>query len=425
MINQMRNITITPGVRLVLVKSDKFKTDLVSVYLKRPLEKKEATANTLLARVLERGTHHYPTTQAFNAHLDSLYGASVFSDVSKIGELHVLQFKAQLPRSLWIKDLDSLKEAILLLSELIFSPATEGEGFLNAYVEQEKENLKQEIESRTNDKASYAVDRMIENMCADQPFSVYSIGDVTSLDTLDAIRLYNHYKLVLAEAEVDIILFGDFDFDNAESLCKEAFPFVGERKMLPISTGWKTDNVQIKSIVERMDVTQSKLVVGYRTEINGQHPKYNAALLFSTILGGTPSSRLFNRVREQESLCYYVQSKLDKFKGLMIVMAGIDQSAEGRVSELIDEIFEDLIKGNITEEELKISKKAVIAGLRSIIDYPNSFSNFLFSQWMTQEQPDIELIVEQLEKISMAEVVDAGRYFKKDTKYLLTGEESQ
>src|SRR5665811_778418 len=97
MIDQTRYITITPGVRLVLVQSAKFKTDLVSVYLKRPLGKNEATANTLLARVLERGTNQFPTTQAFNAHLDRLYGASVFSDVSKIGELHVIQFKAQLP----------------------------------------------------------------------------------------------------------------------------------------------------------------------------------------------------------------------------------------------------------------------------------------------------------------------------------------
>jgi predicted Zn-dependent peptidase len=184
-------------------------------------------------------------------------------------------------------------------------------------------------------------------------------------------------------------------------------------------------NHEVQRVVERMGVTQAKLVIGYRTPITGLTPGFYPALLFSTILGGTPSSRLFNRLREQESLCYYVQSKLDKFKGLLIITAGIDKAVDVRATDLIDEVFKDLINGNVAEEELQIAKKAVISGLRSITDYPNSFSNFLFSQWVTQEQPDIDQLVKKLEDVTLAQVIEAGKSFEKDTWYLLTGEESQ
>lgn len=416
---------LAPGVRLALIKSGKFKTDLVSVYLKRPLDKAEATYNTLLARVLERGTQRYPTTQTFNAHLDNLYGALLYSDVTKIGEIHILQFKTQLPRSPWIIDMNPLKEAIGILKEIIFEPALEKGAFISAYVDQEIENLKQEIESRTNDKSSYAMDRMVEHMCPNEPYSVYTYGDVASLEAMNAEKLYQHYLKVLREAEIDIVVFGDFEFEEALSECRAAFAFSGERAPLQVVSPWRSSIGKVKEIVERTDVNQAKLVIGYRTEISGEHPLYYPAMLFSTVLGGTPSSRLFNRVREQESLCYYIQSKYDRFKGLLMVMAGIDKATGPRATELIDEVFEDLASGGVTQEELDIAKKSIISGLRSITDFPNSYSNFLFSQWLSHEELDIEKIISKVNQVSAAQLTEAGKTFKKDTWYVLTGEDGE
>jgi len=425
MIEEVKYNQLAPGVRLVLIKSGKFKTDLVSVYLKRPLSKAEATYNTLLARVMERGTERYPTTQSFNAHLDNLYGAMLYSDVTKIGELHILQFKTQLPRSSWILDMNSLKEAIGILREVIFEPALEEGVFIKAYVEQEIENLKREIESRTNDKATYAMDRMVEYMCPEEPYSAYTYGDVSVLEDMDAPKLYQHYQKVLAEAEIDIVVFGDFEFDQALTVCSEAFAFSGARASLEVTSPWRSELDKVKEITERTDVNQAKLVIGYRSNISGEHPLYYPAMLFSTVLGGTPSSRLFNRVREKESLCYYIQSKFDRFKGMLMIMAGIDRASGTRVTELTDEIFLELTEGRVQQEELEIAKKSIVSGLRSITDFPNSYSNFLFSQLLSHEELDIERIIDKVNQVSIEQMTEAGRTFVKDTWYMLTGEEDQ
>jgi predicted Zn-dependent peptidase len=181
----------------------------------------------------------------------------------------------------------------------------------------------------------------------------------------------------------------------------------------------------VHRVIERTQINQAKLVIGYRTPVSGAHPLYYPALLFSTVLGGTPSSRLFNRIREQESLCYYVQSKFDRFKGMLIVTAGIDKTSDARATELVDEVFKDMLEGQITQDELENARKSIVSGLRSITDYPNSYSNFLFSQWMTEETLDIELIIQKLNAVEIEEVTSAGRLFVKDTWYLLTGEENQ
>jgi len=70
MINKTKDIEIQEKVNLHLLKSDKFKTDLIGIYIKRPLKEKEASMNALLTRVLERGMKKYKTAQELNIHLD-------------------------------------------------------------------------------------------------------------------------------------------------------------------------------------------------------------------------------------------------------------------------------------------------------------------------------------------------------------------
>ena len=51
-------------------------------------------------------------------------------------------------------------------------------GFKEEYVNQEKENVKQRIEAKIDNKAKYALDRCIEEMYKEEPFGLYKFGYV-------------------------------------------------------------------------------------------------------------------------------------------------------------------------------------------------------------------------------------------------------
>ena len=71
-------------------------------------------------------------------------------------------------------------------------------------------------------------------------------------------------------------------------------------------------------------------------------------LVYSSILGGGPHSKLFINVREKASLAYYAFARLEKFKGLMFVSAGIDVDKDEQTLDIIMEQLNAMTKGDIT-----------------------------------------------------------------------------
>ena len=76
---------IADGVRLVSVRTDKFKTSRISFTMATPLEG-NISAKAILPYLLHRRCAEYPDFTAFNGMLDELYGAVVSASVSKVGE---------------------------------------------------------------------------------------------------------------------------------------------------------------------------------------------------------------------------------------------------------------------------------------------------------------------------------------------------
>lgn len=422
MIDALKTISMAAHVDLHLIKSKKFKTDLVSVYFLRPLTKEEATLNALLTRILDRGCAKYPNAQVLNQHLDDLYGMSLVSDVSKVGERHQVQLKVQFPRSPIIgKNL--MADGLELLWETLYRPLVEGEKFQSSVFEMEKQQLKQEIESRVNDKTTYAVDRALEIMCENEAYRFYAYGDVEYLETVTNEQLYAHFQNVIHHSKMDFVIMGNFDFDETERLMRQYFK---ESVTDIVSVPEEVVHVPITSVrhaSDSMSVQQGKLIVGYRTYTDRKDPMYYPMQLFSTIFGGMPSSKLFMNLREKESLCYFIGSKIDKLKGIMYVVAGIDFDKFDISNELIDVEFENMLAGNFNEEDMDMAKKAIIASLRSISDYPNSFSNFYYNQYMLEDPVDIEHYVANFEAITKEQVIEAGKRVQKDIIYFLKGSE--
>ena len=76
-----------------------------------------------------------------------------------------------------------------------------------------------------------------------------------------------------------------------------------------------------REVREALDVTQGKLCIVFRTGCTARDESYPALLMLNAIYGGGVTSKLFQNVREQMSLCYYAGSSIEKFKGVMVVSA--------------------------------------------------------------------------------------------------------
>lgn len=415
-------IEIGNGIHLNLVKTDKFKSNLLSYYFMRPLSKDEVTKNALLPLVLKRGTDGYDTNLKIQRKLEETYGTSLSIAINKRGEKHVLRFTVETVNGGYVGDKDYIYDVIDLLNSIIYNPVLEKGFFKKDYVEQEKENLRRRIEGRINDKRSYALDRCIEEMCKNEKFSIYPLGNISDLEGINEDILYSHYQNVIKTSPIEIFYVGEYDEKLVEYIKNTSKMERDQILSLPreqIISGVKTKNM----VQEDLDVNQGKLVLGFRTGIPYEDRLYNGLVVASDILGGGPNSKLFRNVREKESLAYYITSSVFKYKSIMLIDGGIEFSNFEKTIDIVKEQLEEIKKGNFTDEDIEISKKSIKASTESIKDSIFLISEFFFSQRLSGDDRSLNEILKDLDGVTKDEITKAMSKVVLDTIYFMKNSE--
>ena len=200
---------IMQDVFLTYLPARKFKTSRLTVNLIAGLDRASASANALLPAVLSRGTARYPDMEQLSAAMDTLYGATVDSIVRKKGERQCIGFAASFIDDAFTPHGEKLLEPVAALTgEMLLDPVTAEGHFLPDYVAGEKANLIDAIRSLRNDKRDWADIRLMQEMCAGEPYSILRLGDEETAERIDARSLYLHSRTLLASSRVEVLYCG-------------------------------------------------------------------------------------------------------------------------------------------------------------------------------------------------------------------------
>ncbi|WFD09163.1 EF-P 5-aminopentanol modification-associated protein YfmF [Tepidibacter hydrothermalis] len=416
--HKVERINLGDKINLTFIGVDKFKTNLISVYMQRPLDKKEVTKNALIPNILKSGSNKFKSQREISKKLDNLYGAGIYADIAKKGDMQILSFKMSITDETYL-DEKILKESLIFLNDMINDPLVEDGGFNKEYVDIEKNNLSDKIKSRINDKSRYALERCIEEMCKDEKFSIYEYGYEEDIESINEKNLYDHYKNIIKTSPIDIVIAGNLDKDKVLEYIKNIFKFERENVIDIVGDNNIGTVESVKNVVDKMDVTQGKITLGYRTNIDYKDDRYYSLMVYSSILGGGPHSKLFVNVREKESLCYYVYSMIEKYKSIMFISSGIEIDKYDKAIELIGEQLEKIKKSEISNEEIVNSKNSIINSINSVRDSLNSLSDFYYSQGISGVNENLDSIMKKIENVEIKDVVDVSSDITLDTVYFL------
>ena len=151
---------IKTGIKLHEIKTEKFKTNLIAVFLTTELTRENVTKNAVISAILRRGSQNLKTQEEISKQMENLYGASFDCGLDKTGDNQVLKFYIETVNDTFLPTTNEniLKTAIQNLLEIVFNPYTENGAFKTEYLEQEKNNIKQRIEGKKDNKASYSLE---------------------------------------------------------------------------------------------------------------------------------------------------------------------------------------------------------------------------------------------------------------------------
>ena len=421
-------IELMPGVWLTAVRTDKFKSSYWALRLMAPLQQETASLNALLPYVLRRGTARFPDLASLSAELDELYGGIIEPVASKQGDVQVIGFAASFLDDACVPEPVPLMErAATLLGELLLHPATKNGRLRQEYVRSEQENLIRMIESRRNNKREYARQRLVEEMFSGENYALDRLGDAAELRKITALKLFRQYQTMLEKPPIELYYCGSVPAKRVELAWREALmglPRSNERYLIE-TRACRGVPSEVRCVTERMEVTQGKMELGFRTGVSVSDPMFPALLVANAMFGGTTHSRLFLHVREKRSLCYYAVSSLAKQKGVLIVSCGVDPANfETAQTEILHQL-DELQQGEFTPEEFAAAQKSVLNDLRSSLDEQSS----LCTQWMLQraagEPFEPETLIERVSEVTEGMTAAAAMEIKLDTVYRLTGSKEE
>lgn len=414
--------------RVTRLTTNKFKNNEIAVFLEVPLKRETITKNAILPAVLKRGSANYTSQLEIGKVLENMYGASFNAGVEKTGESLILKFYIESLCDEYIKEKANLaEESIKLLFDIIFNPYVQNNSFSEEYVSQEKKNLADIINSRSDDKRVYAVNRCIEEMFKGEPYGLYKYGYAEDLKDITARSLYEYYLKMLKECKMYVIINGK----EAENITIPQTPYDIEELKTIVDTSKKENKNQKqieqtnhnqseeKTVTEELDVTQGKLMIGLDVDSNNKF----AASMYNVVLGGSANSKLFQNVREKASLAYSASSSYIRRKNAIIIKTGIELKNYEKTLSIIKAQLQDMKDGKITDDEVKSAKQLATSSLKMIPESQDETITFSLDQDMYGENLTIEEYIKKVEAVTKEQIIDVANKVKINTIYYLKDKE--
>lgn len=417
---------IKEGIKVHLIKNDNFKTDFTVVFLTLPLEKENITKNALIPAILRSGSHKYETYQKISEELEMLYGASFDCGIDKTGDNLVLKFYIESINDNYLPQINNNLEKVLeILLDIIFDPKVTNDEFEAEYIEIEKRNLEMIIKAQKDDKDQYAYDRCINIMYNNSGYGLSKYGNLEDLQAINSHNLYEQYKQLIDNAKIDIIISGDYEeekilnYVETNELIKKLNPRKEKININKYSTEIKDKKDKANEINEELDIVQGKLVIGLDILPNELGDFRFISILYNAIFGNGVSSKLFQIVREKESLAYTAKSEYIAQKNNIFIRCGIECQNYEKATELIKKLLEDIKNGKFSEEDITKAKDYILAGVDAINEEQDSQILFLFGQELTKMPLTIEEHKNNIQKVTKEQIVEFANKIQLNTIYFL------
>lgn len=402
------------------IKTDRFKNIRMEIILRNNIEPKNVAKRTVLFDMLMENSELYQTKRDLVLKQEELYNSTCYSITSKLGNEVITSICMDFLNPKYTKD-NFLSEAIKLPFDLLFKPNIKDNEFDELTLETIKTRVKSDIMCLNENPSKLAILNSLKAMDSKSISSVNLMGTIEEVDSITKSNLYDTYKDILTHDYIDIFVIGDFDENKIIDLINKYASFK-TIKNHPLELYVDNETRSKKNIVkEKSNFAQSQLVYICNTiNLTAEEKKY-AMQIYNMILGGgSLETKLYQNLRDKNSLCYNVNSIYNKYDNLIIINTAVDKKNINKTSKLIEKSIDEMFE-NVTEEEISRAVSSIITSINMSLDQPGRIiDNYMFNYM--SELDAIDERIQKYKEITLEDVKRVAKKVKINTIYILEGE---
>ncbi|MEG1596846.1 MAG: pitrilysin family protein [Bacilli bacterium] len=406
-----------PNYNLHLIKTDKFRVITLRVVYTALISKEEVIKRNFLTDLLVQSTKKYPSKRELGLKSQDLYAVSISTHNNRLGKYYNSNFIMTALNEKYTEK-GNIEECFKLLNEILYNPDVKDNKFNENSFQIVYKNIEAEIKSIKEQPKKYANAKMMEIMGKDEPYAIKTYGELAELKKLTPENMYEFYLNNL-NCLKDIYILGDFDIDKMKLLVDKYFAVNKKIVLEKLFIEHKESN-KLDIYKEQDNNNQSKLAIGCKIYDLTYKEREYVLPLYNMILGGGADSKFFRNIREKHSLCYYINSRCNKVDNIMAITSGISLENYDKVFSLIKKEMNNMLVGEITNEELNNAKNIFMSLLDEIFDAPQSIIEAHYATVLLDSQ-DIETRKKELNNVTKEDIMKVSAKIKIDTVFLLEG----
>jgi len=261
-----------------------------------------------------------------------------------------------------------------------------------------------------DDLRSHVSDIWSELLYGDQPAGWRIIGTPETISKLQRKDFVSYHKKQYSASNTTVVVAGNIDEKEVQKKVAKTFKTINTgtyKKKKKVIENQKSPNIKIFY----KDSDQTHIVLGVRSF--DVHDKRNRTMrVMRSVLSGGMSARLFQKMREELGICYYVYASQDSFTnhGNFSISAGVDQNRLDIAISAIIEEMRKLVLEKVTEDELQKIKEGMIGRLNLNLESSDDISKFYLDQnAMRTPLQTPQQIIEDIEKVTADEIQELAR----------------
>jgi predicted Zn-dependent peptidase len=299
---------------------------------------------------------------------------------------------------------EQLPTALDLLTEIVTSPRFDDDD-----VEMERGVILEEIKMVEDTPDDLVHEIFVTSFWPDHPLGRPILGTEETIGRLPHAKIVEHYQETFQPSNVIFAASGNLRPEDVVPFLERRFPIAARE---PFRGEWSAPTPQQHVLLrEKRELEQVHLCLGSRGYPQQQHERY-AAALFNAILGGSMSSRLFQRIREQEGLVYTVVSNHNGYLhgGYEAIYAACAPKNLQRVLDLTLAEMKKIKSQGATPEELSAAKLHLKGSILLSLESTSSrMSGLARQEYYFGRQFSADEIIEHIDAVTLEHIHDVAQ----------------
>lgn len=347
-----------------------------------------------LEHMFFKGTKNRPTPDVIKHELDGMGSLSNAFTSHEITGYHIKAGKTYLGQSLELLA-DIYKNSLLSEEEL----------------EKERQVIVEEMHKDRDTPTLYIWWVWERLLYGDQPAGWDVIGEEKIIRSLRRQDFADYFTHQYVSTNTAVVVAGNFE--EAETIKQVAALFSDIRQSQPARAKppLKEEQSQPAIKLEYKETDQTHLALGFKG-FDANHPKRYIAEVLATILGGSWSSRMWDRIRDKLGLAYTVWSNHESYsnRGYLITYAGVDHGNVVKTVSTALEEYKKIVSEPVEETELKRVKDYLKGTTLIALEASNAVASFVGTEEMVTGRPmTIEEVFAKIDGVTSADILSAAR----------------